>query len=105
MIRADFLIRFKQTTEERWSKCTIDPAVYGFLFQRGTRWNSGLSDELIVEYEDILKIRFPNDFKAFLRFANGTDLPMLNVYGQCGYPHRQSVGDVLNVYAIGELNW
>lgn len=92
MISADFLTRFKQTTEEQWSKCSIDQTVYGFQFQRGTHWSPGLSDEKIVEYEGILKITFPNDFKVFLRHVNGTNLQMLNVYGQCGEPHRQSVG-------------
>jgi hypothetical protein len=92
MISADFFTRFKQVTEERWSKCSINPSLYGFQFQRGTRWNPGLSDKKIVEYEDIFKIRFPNDLKAFLRHVNGTDLPTLNVYGQCGEPYRQSVG-------------
>jgi hypothetical protein len=39
-----------------------------------------------------LEVRFPHDFKAFLREMNGTDLPTINVYGSCGEPHRFSVG-------------
>ncbi|MGA8145941.1 MAG: hypothetical protein WB987_18790 [Candidatus Acidiferrales bacterium] len=46
----------------------------------------------MAEYESILKVRFPHDFKAFLREMNGTDLATLNVYGSCGEPQRESVG-------------
>ena len=62
------------------------------MVQQGTRWNPGLSDEQIADYEVALGVHFPHDFKAFLREMNGTDLPTLNVYGYCGEPHRHSVG-------------
>jgi len=47
---------------------------------------------MIAEYEGVLRVRFPHDFKAFLREMNGTDLATLNVYGYCGEPHREGVG-------------
>lgn len=75
-----------------WSTQSIDPNVYGFQIQQGTRWNPGLTDEMVSEYENILGVRFPHDFRKFLRTMNGTDLPTLNVYGSCGEPFRQSVG-------------
>ena len=89
---SDFLTEFKRATEAEWSEKSINPTLYGFQFQRGTRWNPGLSDEMIREYEGVLGVRFPHDFKAFLRKMNGTDLPTLNVYGSCGEPHREWVG-------------
>jgi hypothetical protein len=92
MITGDFLIEFKRTTEARWSEISFNPSVYGFQFQRGTCWNAGLPDEKIAEYESVLRVRFPNDFKAFLREMNGTDLATVNIYGSCGQPPRQSVG-------------
>lgn len=92
MLDANFLAAFKRATEEAWSARSIYPAVYGFQFQRGTRWNKGLTDEMVAEYEDALGIHFPNDFKSLLRMVNGTDLPTLNVYGHCGEPFRESVG-------------
>lgn len=92
MITADFLTEFKRSTEAKWSKKSINPALYGFQFQRGTRWNAGLSDEMVTQYEGVLRVRFPHDFRAFLREMNGTDLATLNVYGSRGGPQRESVG-------------
>lgn len=92
MLSDDFLRELQRATEAEWSERSVDPTQYGFQFQQGTRWNSGLSAELVAEYESVLGVRFPHDFKAFLRAMNGTDLATLNVYGNCGEPHRESVG-------------
>jgi hypothetical protein len=92
MLDLDFLTAFKRETEETWSTRSIDPAGYGFQFQRGTRWNPGLTDDMVAEYEHALGVGFPRDFRAFLGTVNGTDLPTLNVYGHCGEAFRQSVG-------------
>jgi len=67
MISADFLTEFKRATETKWREKSIDPTIFGFQFQRGTRWNEGLSDEMVREYEMVLRVRFPHDLKAFLR--------------------------------------
>ena len=88
----DFLTEFRRATEAKWHDLTIDPGLYGFQFQTGTRWNPGLSDQQIAAYQDLLGVRFPNDFDAFLQAMNGTNLPTHNVYGSSGYPSRKSVG-------------
>lgn len=87
-----FLTEFRRATEAKWHDLAIDPALYGFQFQTGTRWNPGLSDQQIAAYQDLLGVRFPNDFRAFLHAMNGTNLPTLNVYGSSEHPSRQSVG-------------
>ena len=92
MFDRNFLPEFKRATEERWAERPIDPSVYGFQFQPGTRWNIGLSREEIVEYEAVLAVSFPHDFRDFLGAMNGTDLPTLNVYGSSGEPPRTSTG-------------
>ena len=92
MLSLDFLTKFKLLTEQKWGTQDINPSIYGFQFQRGTRWNTGLPDEKIKEYEDVLGVKFPDDFRVFLREMNGTDLPTLNIYGYCGEPPRTSVG-------------
>jgi hypothetical protein len=92
MLSADFLKEFKRATEAKWRDASINPTLYGGQFQPGTRWNAGLSDEMVTKYESAIQVQFPRDFKAFLREMNGTDLPTLNVYGSCGEPHRQGVG-------------
>jgi hypothetical protein len=92
MIDSQFLLEFRHETEEKWRKQAIDPRIYGFQFQAGTRWNPGLSYEQILAYENKVCIRFPSDFKAFLRAMNGTDLPTLNVFGSSGEPSREWIG-------------
>lgn len=92
MISRDFLSELKRTTEQKWSQVSIDPTVYGFQFQCGTHWNPGLSNHEILEYEAMLSMRFPHDFRAFLSVMNGTDLPTLNIFGSSGVLPRQSPG-------------
>jgi hypothetical protein len=92
MLSADFLAEFKRTTEQKWGQQSFDPTLYGFQFQRSTRWMPGLSDNEIADYEDVLGTKFPHDFRTFLRAMNGTDLPTLNVYGSGGLVPRQSPG-------------
>src|SRR5579864_9330963 len=92
MLSTAFLIEFKRATETMWRDGSINPHIYGFQFQRGTRWVAGLSDGKIVEFEDCLGTRFPHDFRSFLLAMNGTDLPTLNVYGSCGEPPREGIG-------------
>ena len=87
----DFLAAFQRQTEEIWSRATIDPNVYGFQFQRGTRWFPGLSDVQIADYEAAVDAAFPRDFKTMLGSINGTDMPTLNVYGSKFAP-KESVG-------------
>jgi hypothetical protein len=92
MISTRFLLEFKRRTEERWDERGLDPDVYGFQFQVGSRWNPGLSFAEIAAYENEVGIRFPTDFKTFLGKMNGTDLPTLNVYGSSGEPSREWIG-------------
>jgi hypothetical protein len=91
MLTGDFLAQLKRTTETRWSRRFIDPTLYGFQFQRGTRWNPGLLDKEIAEAEHALALVFPHDFRTFLQGMNGTDKPTMNVYGHSGEPQRESI--------------
>lgn len=91
-----FLEHFKRSTEAQWAVREIDPRVYGFQFQRGTRWNPGLSDAEVADYQAILEVQFPQDLIIFFRMLNGTDLATVNIYGSCGLAAAHSVG----VYAF-----
>ena len=87
-----FLTAFKRKTESLWQSIQIDPTIYGFQMQRGTRWLPGLDEGEIAGYQADLGVQFPLEFKRMLSVMNGTDLPTVNVYGSCGEPHRSSVG-------------
>ena len=89
----DFLDNFKLSTETKWrtQRLNLDPTLYGFQFRPGTRWNPGLPEAAIQEYQNLVGLRFPYDLFAFLRKMNGTDLPTVNLYG-LSRPAVQSVG-------------
>ena len=91
-VDAEFLADFKRRTERRWSHAKIKPAIYGFQFRPGTRWNAGLTDQQLAEYERAVGVRFPDDFRCMLRAMNGTDTPTVDVRGSSGEPHLESVG-------------
>ena len=83
---------FKRKTVEKWAGLKLNHSIYGFQIQQGTRWNPGLTNTQIIEYEKKMCIAFPDDYKCMLSVVNGTDLATLNVYGNSGEPHRTSVG-------------
>jgi hypothetical protein len=91
-LNGDFLESFKWATESKWRVRAIDPTIFGFQFQPGTRWNPGLSEHELAEYQDVLGAQFPHHLKAFFAMMNGTDLPTVNVYGSSGQPVQTSVG-------------
>jgi hypothetical protein len=96
MLTEGFFVEFKRATEAKWRNKSINPAIFGFQFRPGTRWNSGVSEGLIAEYEGVPKVRFPDDLKALLREMNGTDLPALNVYGSGAHIHTVNrLGSIL----------
>ncbi len=91
-ITPDFIKSFLSKTEKKWANCKINNGIYGFQFQAGTKWNPGLSQKEIETYQSELGIQFPADFITFLKYANGTDLQTVNVYGNDGNKHAYAVG-------------
>lgn len=92
MLSREFLEGFRNQTETRWRKTSLDSRIYGFQLQAGTRWCTGLLDEQILAYENDVSIQFPLDFKVLLRSMNGTDIPTVNIYGSSGEPTRHAIG-------------
>ena len=89
---ADEFSRLREQTEALWSSKELDRGIYGFQFQRGTRWNPGLSAGEIDAYERELGVRFPAILCVMLSMMNGTDLPTINIYGSSGINPKESVG-------------
>ena len=88
-VDANFITELKTTTEAKWAADNfINPAVYGFQFQQGTKWNPGLTVAEIDEYENVVSAKFPTDYRIMLQLVNGTDRPNLNLYGRSSDPYR-----------------
>lgn len=88
-IDEDFLTEFKHKTEAFWAQSPIS----GFQSPRGARWNPGLSDEQIEDYEKALGVHFPYDFRLMLRFMNGTFYPDETIEPRSTIDsHRKEIG-------------
>jgi hypothetical protein len=92
MLEIDSVLAFKSASEEKWRTTSIKDTVWGFQIQAQTRWNPGLTDEAIRQYEDALDASFHQDFKTFLKCMNGTDIPAIDVRGSSGEPPRFAPG-------------
>jgi hypothetical protein len=86
------LREFKRKTEARWRSAMFDPNIYGFQFQKGTRWVHGFSNDEIEVYQAVLGVRFPTDFSRLLRSMNGTDLSRVNIYSSSGIAQKTFPG-------------
>jgi hypothetical protein len=66
-----FLEWFRQRTEAAWA---MDPPPAPW--QQGARWLGGLEEEQIVALEHAWGLRFPPDYRLFLRRLHAVDRPM-----------------------------
>lgn len=85
-----FFSWLKRASEAHWETIQPDPVIYGFQVQPGTKWNPGLDDRTIQQYERDMGFAFPPVFKDYLRVMNGTDTPAINIYGSSGVPHARA---------------
>jgi len=88
----EFFPWLKHTSEIYWETIPLKEEVYGFQIQAGTKWNPGLTENQIAQYEADMGFLFPEIFKLYLRVMNGTDTDMINIYARCGEPFRYAPG-------------
>jgi len=82
-----FLNWFRARTEAAWSMYQpwkfedyVAAGVGGSDWQRGTRWVGGLSEEQIEQIERQWSLRFPPDYRLFLRVLHTIDRPRLGAF-------------------------
>ncbi len=92
MLDIDSVLAFKAASETKWRNTSVKGSTWGFQIQAGTRWNPGLTDQVIAQYEVAVGASFHPDFKIFLRCMNGTDIPAIDVRGSGGEPPRFATG-------------
>lgn len=75
-----FLDWFQQRTEAAWETVPEPTLQYsgtlGCKWQPRTRWLGGLEDEQVAEIERTWSLRFPPDYRLFIRRLHAVDLPM-----------------------------
>lgn len=82
----------KSKSENHWKEIDINPIIYGFQIRQNTKWLPGLSENEIADYEKELGFEFPETYKEFLRYMNGTDKLRVNVYGESGVAYQYAPG-------------
>ncbi len=78
-----FLDWFQERTEAAWSTCPT-PTVEAFTqrrmlgcdWQPGTRWLGGLTEGQLAAVEEAWALRFPPDYRLFLRRLHAVDRPL-----------------------------
>jgi SMI1 / KNR4 family (SUKH-1) len=84
MTNIEIFQKLKKKSEEYWSKIELNPRIYGFQVQKGTKWKEGLTKKEIENFEQILGFRFPQIYKDYLTVMNGTEKDTINIYGNSG---------------------
>jgi len=79
-----FFTEIKHLSEKYWSECDINPDIFGFQIQNGTKWKKGLFENELTDFQDELNIEFLEELKNFYRTMNGLDKKGINVFGSNG---------------------
>ncbi len=53
-------------TEALWREAEVKTDVWGYQIQKGSLWNPGLTEAEIRNFEEDLRVEFPNVLKCFL---------------------------------------
>lgn len=104
---ADFLDWFRARTEATWStypapslECFEERGIYGCDWQPGTRWLGGLAEEQLAAVERAWALRFPPDYRLFLKLLHAVDLPMTCRRGRAAASEAPTLHDAPSFY-----NW
>ncbi len=78
---AVFLNEFKQATEAAWEKYLVTDSLTGeriepHPWQKGTKWLNGASESDILKMESIWGVKFPDDYRLFLKTLFTTNKPL-----------------------------
>jgi hypothetical protein len=81
--RVDFLTWFRERTEATWSTYPAptlerfeERRLFGCDWQPGTRWLGGLAEGHVATVEHDWALRFPPDYRLFLKHLHAVDRPM-----------------------------
>jgi hypothetical protein len=86
-----FLDWFRDRTNQSWAHrptrsfgSYVESGVGGAGFQQGTRWLDGLPDDVIDQVEEEWSVRFPPDYRLFLKKLHSVDRPRAGATFQGG---------------------
>ena len=76
----DFFPWIKQITEKFWETARIKPNISGFQIQPQTKWNPGLAESEILNFESEMGFPFPSILRNYYLTMNGLSQPGINVF-------------------------
>lgn len=82
----DFFRRLKTESEALWETAPFDKRSQNYQVQAGMKWNSGLDEAALQEFEQQIGFPFPEILRNYYRVMNGTDLPEINTHSDSGHP-------------------
>lgn len=91
----------KQKSEKYWKSVDLK-ICWGFQIQEGSKWKKGLSEEQLNDFQNELKIIFPESLKNYFRTMNGLDKPGINnnggehgiEYGTIFYSYPEDIDEI-----------
>ncbi|MBQ0152480.1 MAG: SMI1/KNR4 family protein [Chryseobacterium sp.] len=70
----------KLESEKLWKTIDLEDC-WGFQIQEGSKWNKGLSEEQLKDFQNQMNLEFPKSLKNFYRTMNGLNKPSVNNNG------------------------
>ena len=77
----------KKAANEYWQEIQIGHSVYGYQIQPGAKWQEGLTEEALAEFQHEMGYVFPSVLRHYYLTMNGLDAPGVNIYGSSGHSY------------------
>ena len=84
---ASFFETIKKESESFWANTSPNKSIYGFQIQQDSKWQQGLTDIELQEFENSFGFSFPTSLRNFYKTMNGLTKQGLNLYGNDGTPN------------------
>lgn len=83
----EYFKAIKHLSESYFEENDINPKIYGFQIQQGSKWRPGLTNDQIERFEIDIGIKFSDELIHYYMTMNGLDKPGVNVFGSKGDEH------------------
>ncbi|WP_299112183.1 SMI1/KNR4 family protein [uncultured Winogradskyella sp.] len=71
----------KRESEKKWKNLNLYTKVYGYQIQENSKWNKGLNEKELFDFQSELGFEFPECLKDFYRTMNGLNKQGINFRG------------------------
>lgn len=72
--------KLKELSENKWESIELTEC-WGFQIQKKSKWNNGLTEEQLNDFENQIGFKFSQSLRNFYRTMNGLNKPGINISG------------------------